>query len=70
MNTPMIRQCMILSLLLVGATLAAEVPAQPDAQRLTDLLGRTGDRTSLFLDQFSDVKCTEQVRQEKLGKDD
>jgi hypothetical protein len=70
MNTPRIRQCAILSLLFVGAALAAEVPAQPDAQRLTDLLGRTGDRTSLFLDQFSDVKCTEQVRQEKLGKDD
>src|SRR5579871_6922072 len=48
----------------------AESPSSPDAQRLNDLLSRTADRTSVFLDQFSDVKCTEQVRQEKLGKDD
>ena len=27
-------------------------------------------RTSEFLDQFSDVKCTEHVRQEKLNKDE
>ncbi len=42
----------------------------PEAQKLNDLLGRTADRTSVFLEQFSDVKCTELVRQEKLGKDD
>lgn len=41
-----------------------------DAQRLRDLLARTSDQTSAFLDQFSDVKCTEHVRQEKLGKND
>ena len=41
----------------------------PEAQKLNDLLGRTTEQTSGFLDQFSDVKCTEQVRQEKLGKD-
>lgn len=59
------------------AILAALVPtcfsaetASPEAQKLNDLLSRTADRTSVFLDQFSDVKCTEQVRQEKLGKDD
>jgi hypothetical protein len=33
------------------------------------LLARTADQTTTFLDQFSNVKCTEQVRQEKLGKD-
>jgi hypothetical protein len=43
--------------------------ASPDAQRLNDLLTRTASQTAVFLDQFSDVKCTEQVRQEKLGKD-
>lgn len=42
----------------------------PEQQRLNDLLSRTADQTSGFLDQFSDVKCTEQVLQEKLGKDD
>jgi hypothetical protein len=48
----------------------AEAGAPPDVQRLDNLLARTANRTSGFLDQFSDVKCTEQVRQEKLGKDD
>jgi hypothetical protein len=49
---------------------ASNVPTAPEAQKLIDLLQRTGDQTSAFLDQFSDVKCTEHVRQEKLGKDD
>jgi len=48
---------------------AAESGA-PEARHLNDLLERTAGQTSVFLDQFSDVKCTEQVRQEKLGKDD
>jgi hypothetical protein len=51
------------------ACLAAESGA-PEARHLNNLLERTAGQTSVFLDQFSDVKCTEQVRQEKLGKDD
>jgi len=42
----------------------------PQERGLTELLNRTGDQTSAFLDQLSDVKCTEHVRQEKLGKDE
>jgi hypothetical protein len=49
--------------------LAAAGGGSPEAQKLNDLLARTADQTSIFLDQFSDVKCTEQVQQEKLGKD-
>jgi hypothetical protein len=49
---------------------AGTTSASPEAERLNDLLTRTANQTSLFLDQFSDVKCTELVRQEKLGKDD
>lgn len=49
---------------------AGTTPASPEQQRLDGLLARTATQTSVFLDQFSDVKCTEQVRQEKLGKDD
>jgi len=57
--------------LLVGMSLAASQPgASPEEQKLNDLLSRTSEQTTAFLDQFSDVKCTEQVRQEKLGKDD
>jgi hypothetical protein len=53
-----------------GVCLAASAPASPNDQKLSDLLRRTGNQASAFLDQFSDVKCTEHVRQEKLGKDD
>ncbi len=49
---------------------AGDAPTSPDTQKLTALLTRTGDQTAAFLDEFSDVKCTEHVRQEKLGKDD
>ncbi len=48
---------------------AASEGGVPDAQKLDSILSRTSSQTSVFLDQFSDVKCTEQVRQEKLGKD-
>ena len=52
-----------------GLCMAGDAPASPDAQKLNDLLQRTGNQASEFLDQFSDVKCTERVLQEKLGKD-
>lgn len=53
-----------------GLCFAGTTPASLEQQRLDGLLARTAAQTSVFLDQFSDVKCTEQVRQEKLGKDD
>jgi len=64
---------LLLAMSLVAITTlcsADSTPASPDAQKLNDLLQRTSKQTADFLDQFSDVKCTEQVRQEKLGKDD
>jgi hypothetical protein len=56
--------------LLVGSSFARGESGSPDVQRLDTLLARTATQTAAFLDQFSEVKCTEQVRQEKLGKDD
>ena len=53
---------------ILGGTCSADTT--PDAQKLSQLLDRASKQTTQFLDQFSDVKCTEQVRQEKLGKDD
>jgi hypothetical protein len=44
-------------------------PAHATTNDLDDLLARTSQHVSAFLEQFSDVKCTEQVTQEKLGKD-
>ncbi|HEV2400519.1 MAG TPA: hypothetical protein VGS27_26510 [Candidatus Sulfotelmatobacter sp.] len=57
-------------LILVPAiSFAQSTPLAQDSQKLNDLLQRASKQTTEFLDQFSDVKCTEQVRQEKLGKD-
>jgi hypothetical protein len=39
------------------------------ANDLDAILTRTSQQVSSYLDQLSDVKCTEQVTQEKLGKD-
>lgn len=61
---------LVMLLLVAARSLAGSDSQSSDTQRLHDLLARTSDRTAIFLDQFSDVKCTEQVRQEKLGKDD
>lgn len=60
----------VLALVFSAPGFAGPTSGTPEAQRLNALLTRTGDQTSAFLVQFSDVKCTEQVRQEKLGKDD
>jgi len=62
--------CAILPALLAALCFAETPAASPDAQRLNDLLARTSNQTSVFLDQFSDVKCIEHVRQEKLGKNE
>lgn len=71
MHPPQIAACSaVIFFTLAGLCLAANEGGSPDVQRLDDLLTRTANQTSVFLDQFSDVKCTELVRQEKLGKDD
>jgi hypothetical protein len=45
---------------------SADPPVPPS---LDTVLDRTSKQVASFLDQFSDVKCTEQVTQEKLGKE-
>jgi hypothetical protein len=45
------------------------VPAPASTTALDDLLQRTNDQVSKFVDQFSDVKCTEHVEQQKLRPD-
>ena len=62
---------LLLTIISLAGLSFAENPAEsPEARKLNDLLARVANQTSAFLDQFSDVKCTEQVRQEKLGRDD
>src|SRR5579864_8727623 len=61
--------CVLPAVLVAALCFADTTSALPEAQKLNDLLSRAAGQTSGFLDQFSDVKCTEQVRQEKLNKD-
>ena len=55
--------------LLGHTSFAVAAAGTPETEQLNSILERTTGQTSVFLEQFSDVKCTEQVRQEKLGKD-
>ena len=55
-------------LLVAAAISCTSRPAS--AGNLDDLLSRTGQKVSVFLEQFSDVKYTELVKQVKLNKDD
>jgi hypothetical protein len=57
------------AILLFATACIADDKTLGDTEKLNQLLQRTSKQTAEFLDQFSDVKCTEQVRQEKLGKD-
>jgi hypothetical protein len=60
------RRCTLAVLALVWL---APRPAFAAGDALDALLARTSKQVSGFLDQFSDVKCTEHVTQEKLGKE-
>ena len=60
-------RCTCLFFALTALCFAA--PTSSGGATLDSLLARTGSQVAGFLDQFSDVKCTEQVEQEKLGKD-
>lgn len=53
----------------LGGICVAATPASTSAPNLNILLGRVSSQVIGFLDQFSDVKCTEHVEQEKLNKD-
>ena len=65
------RFALVLVLILAAGCFAAATPlSKPQELNLEDLLARTAEQVSAFVDQFSDVRCTEQVRQEKFGKDD
>lgn len=58
---------------LIGAYAAClvllAVPAFAGPTTLDDLLVRTNDQVAKFVDQFSDVKCTEHVEQQKIRPD-
>jgi hypothetical protein len=61
-----LRSALLVSLLLTGALAGAEPSAERNHDPLEKILDRVTQRVSGFLDLFSDVKCTEQVMQEKF----
>lgn len=61
--TTRLRFAFLVALLAVAALAAAQTPSQPPLETILD---RTSQRVSDFLDQFSNVKCIEQVTQAKL----
>lgn len=65
-----IRQLAAALLLFILAGVSNPGSAVATSDDVSDLLFHTSNRTALFLDQFSDVKCTEQVLQEKISNDD
>ena len=52
----------------ICAALLFLLPAKQAAAASGQLLSRAGEQVARFLDQFSDLKCTEDVTQAKLGK--
>lgn len=58
------------ALVIAAMCLVTPQPAAAQRQNLDDLLDRTSKNVTRFLDEFSDVKCTEYVTQLKLGKND
>jgi len=52
-----------------GFCLASDNPASPATDKLPNLLQRTGEQMSEYLEKFSDVRCTEKVMQEKFKND-
>ncbi len=62
------RNSMRVALALVMFLFRAEPRAWAQATDLESLLDKTSRQVSAFLDQVSDVKCTEQVTLEKLNK--
>jgi hypothetical protein len=61
-----LRFALLVSFLCTGALAGAEPSAEPNHDPLDKVLDRVTQRVSGFLDLFSDVKCTEQVTQEKF----
>ena len=57
------------SLKLIFLLALSSVSAYASNAPLDDLIGRTNDQVSKFVEQFSDVKCTEHVTQEKFKPD-
>ncbi|HZU42756.1 MAG TPA: hypothetical protein VE994_08800 [Terriglobales bacterium] len=61
---------MTFALVIAALCLGLSSHASAQHENLDDLLARTSKNVTQFLDEFSDVKCTEYVTQLKLGKNE
>jgi hypothetical protein len=68
--TQLLHRANFLPVVIVAAAMTLLAPTASAAVPLDDLVALASKQVSVFVEQFSDVKCIEQVRQEKLGKDD
>ncbi len=57
------------AILLAGLVCLSGQPSQAVTSPLEEMIGRANDQVSRFVEQFSDVKCTEHVLQEKFKAD-
>src|SRR5215469_5574880 len=65
-------KCIYLSVKLFLASVlvcVVAVPSRAGNSSLQELIGRANDQVAKFVEQFSDVKCTEHVTQEKFKAD-
>ena len=67
LGNPLLRRTLVL--LVAAGTCLGQTLSSTGTVNLNDLLARTSTQVTGFLDQFSDVKCTEEVQQVKLGKE-
>ena len=63
-------QSVKISILWLVIALAALPCSYAESDKLDEVLARSSQQVSAFVDQFSEVKCTEHVTQEKLGKEE
>jgi len=61
----MLSRCAVVTVVLCAVTSTLRAQDKP----VNELLDRTAEQMTKFVDQFSDVKCTEHVSQERFGKD-
>lgn len=63
-NTLVVKRLLASALLCLAAT-----PSGAGTTPLQEMIGRANDQVARFVEQFSDVKCTEHVTQEKFKTD-
>jgi hypothetical protein len=59
----------VVRLFIASAVVCLAVTSRAETTSLQEMIGRANDQVAKFVEQFSDVKCTEHVIQEKFKSD-